>query len=182
MATKNTPQQPQTKADFVRSLPDTPAKDVVAKAAQAKLELTESHVHAVRSEDRARANQKKKSAKSGTTTKAARKKSSSKKSSSKTAGRKPGKKALVQSLKAANPTWTASQIAKEVGCSEKYVYLTWRATKKKKKTKTAKVSSAKKKPAATASATTTEFYKVLKRVGVDEAKRLIANIEAYANA
>lgn len=39
----------QTKADFVRSVdPDVSAKDVVAKAKEARIELTESYVYNVR--------------------------------------------------------------------------------------------------------------------------------------
>ena len=145
------------------------------------MKLSEAHVHAVRSADKSRAKKKTKATKSAP---AATKTSSKKKSTGKR-GRKAGKKALVQSLKAANPTWTAAQIAKEAGCSVKYVYLTWNAkTATPMKTKKAAKAAPAKKPAATTSASTTdtEFYRVLKRIGVDEAKRLIENVEAYANA
>ncbi len=178
MAAKKNSKNTVSKADFIRAQPhDMPAKEVVAKATEASMKLSEAHVHAVRSSDKARAKKKNKAPKSTT---AATKTSSKKKSSGKR-GRKSKKKGLVQSLKAANPTWTAAQIAKEAGCSVKYVYLTWNTKQTASPTKTAKAASAK-KPAAATSGSTTEFYKVLKRVGVDEAKRLIANIEAYENA
>jgi len=102
------------------------------------------------------------------------------KKSGKVRGRKPAKKQLVLSLVAEHPDWTAAQIAKEAKCSEKYVYLTWKS-KPKSPAKTATVTRGK-TPAATTSASTTEFYNVLKRIGVEEAKRLIANIEDYARA
>lgn len=177
MAAKKTSKSIPSKADFIRSQPhDMPAKAVVAKAAEASMKLSEAHVHAVRSSDKARAKKKNKATKSSSAT---TKTSSTKKPAAKR-GRKSKKKGAVIKLLAENPTWTAEQIAKAAGCSVNYVYNVKRDNKTAP-AKTATVTRAK-TPTASASATTMEFYKALKLVGVDEAKRLIANVEAYANA
>ena len=78
MAAKKTSKNTPSKAGFIRAQPhDMPAKEVVAKAAEAKMTLSEAHVHAVRSSDKARAKRKNKAAKStpSATTKPAKKKS-----------------------------------------------------------------------------------------------------------
>jgi hypothetical protein len=101
-----------TKASFVRSLPSsTPAKEVVAKAAEAGIELDDTYVYKIRTLD---------------------------KKAAKTTGRK--------------------------GRASKYG--------PKPKAAAASVSNG----------VVTEFYRVLKRVGVAKAKELIANIEAFQNA
>jgi hypothetical protein len=94
--------------------------------------------------------------------------------------RKSKKKAAVIKLLAENPTWTAEQIAKAAGSSVNYVY----TVKRENKSGPAKAATATraKTPTASTSTSTMEFYRVLKRIGVDEAKRLIANIEAYERA
>lgn len=65
---------------------------------------------------------------------------------------------------AANPDWTAEQIAQSAGCSAAYIYKLRRTTKKK--------------PVATSDAVT-DFYRALKRVGVARAKELIAAVEEF---
>jgi hypothetical protein len=47
--------KPISKSDFVRSLPASPAKDVVAKAKAEGISLSENHVHAVRAKDNVKA-------------------------------------------------------------------------------------------------------------------------------
>ena len=47
--------KPMSKSDFVRSLPASPAKDVVAKAKAEGISLSENHVHAVRAKDNVKA-------------------------------------------------------------------------------------------------------------------------------
>jgi hypothetical protein len=65
MAAKKTSKDSPSKADFIRAQPhDMPAKQVVAKAAEAKITLSEAHVHAVRSADKPRAKKKNKASKS----------------------------------------------------------------------------------------------------------------------
>jgi hypothetical protein len=176
MATKKTSKNAPSKADFIRSQPlDMPAKEVVAKAAEAKITLSEAHVHVVRSADKTKAKKKNNASKSAPTpTKTSAKKSSRKR------GRKSKKKGVVLKLLAENPTWSAEQIAKAAGASTAYVYGLKRENKGGP-AKTATVTRAK-TPMANTSASTMEFYRVLKRVGVDEAKQLIANIEAYERA
>ena len=101
-----------TKAAFVRSLPaSTPAKEVVAKAAETGIKLDDTYVYKIRTLD---------------------KKAAGKTKGSKATKGKPGPKPKVAS--------SASNGA------------------------------------------VTEFYRVLKRVGVSKAKELIANIEAFQNA
>ena len=48
-----------SKADFIRSLAKSSAKEVVTKAKAAGISLSENHVHAVRANDKARATKKK---------------------------------------------------------------------------------------------------------------------------
>jgi hypothetical protein len=47
--------KPISKSDFVRSLPASPAKDVVAKAKAEGISISENHVHAVRAKDNVKA-------------------------------------------------------------------------------------------------------------------------------
>src|SRR5580658_9519778 len=47
--------KPMSKSDFVRSLPASPAKDVVAKAKAEGISISENHVHAVRAKDNVKA-------------------------------------------------------------------------------------------------------------------------------
>jgi len=106
-----------TKADFVRSLPAaTPAKDVVAKAKEAKISLTEDYVYKTRSLDKK--GKGKKAGKAGTA------------APPKARGKAPDKKQRVLALKAENPDWTADQIAKAAKCSTTYVYSVWGGSKK----------------------------------------------------
>lgn len=105
-----------TKADFVRSLPSgTPAKEVVAKAKEAKISLTEDYVYKTRSLD-------KRGAKGKRAGKAAP-------ATPKTRGKAPDKKNRVLELKAQNPDWTADEIAKAAKCSTTYVYSVWGGSK-----------------------------------------------------
>ncbi len=165
MAAKKTAKKKTTasKADFVRSLPlATSGKDAVAKAKAAGIALTEAYVYKIRTLD-----------KKGTKGKKAAGKKSAKKAatpSPKTRGRSPDKRNHVLKVVAENPTWSAEQVAKAVKCSKNYVYSVW--------------GKAQPRGNGTASGDkrTTEFYRVLKRVGVPKAKELIANIEAYENA
>jgi len=177
MATKKTAKNTPSKADFIRAQPhDMPAKQVVAKAAEASMKLSEAHVHAVRSADKSKAKKKNKASKSAVATTATK---PAKKSSGKR-GRKSKKKGAVIKLLAENPTWTAEQIAKAAGSSVNYVY-TVKRENKSGPAKTATATRAK-TPVANTSTSIMEFYRAVKRIGVDEAKRLIANIEAYERA
>ena len=102
-----------TKAAFVRSLPpSTPAKEVVAKAAETGIKLDDTYVYKIRTLD---------------------KKAAGKTKGSKATKGKPGPKPKVAASSVSNGA-------------------------------------------------VTEFYRVLKRVGVSKAKELIANIEAFQNA
>jgi hypothetical protein len=49
-----------SKSDFIRSLAESPATEVVAKAKAAGIALSENHVHAVRAKDKANATKKRK--------------------------------------------------------------------------------------------------------------------------
>ncbi len=194
MAKKSAAKKTQTKAEFVRSFPrDVPAKDVVAKAKEAKSEITESYVYKIRStaakakgkapKGKAAAPKGKAAAPKGRTTApkvkttAPKVKPAAAAVSHKPRGRKPAKKSLVLSLVVANPSWTAEQVAKAAGSSTAYVYSVW-----KKKRAAAPKKAGRPAGSPPQSAATTEFYKVLKRVGVERAKQLIANIEAFQNA
>lgn len=161
---KKTGTTPPSKAAFIRSQPATmSAKEVVAKASEAKMKLSEAHVHVVRS--KAKADAKKSTPSSNGSARSARKRR----------GPKANKRQLVLRLATDNPTWTAEQIAKEAKCSPNYVY------KVRRPNKPALVALSTRFVFADA-ASTTEFYRVLKRIGIAEAKRLIANVEAYENA
>jgi hypothetical protein len=159
-----------SKAAFVRSLPaDMPAKEVIAKAKEAGIELNDMTVYKTRS----LANRGAKGKRAG----AAKKKASAKavSTSPNARGRSPDKKNRVLDLAAKNPAWSADQVAKAAKCSTNYVYSVWR-------TKEPKPPGSKQAGRASGNGAVTDFYRVLKKVGVDKAKELIANIEAFQNA
>ena len=89
-------------------------------------------------------------------------------------GRLPVKKDHVLAVVAKNPSWNAQQVAEAAGCTPNYVYSVWGKPKRQRATKGSSSGAG--------GATDTEFYRVLKRVGVARAKELIANIEAYESA
>lgn len=157
----------QTKADFVRSLPSsTPAKDVVAKAKEANVSLTEDYVYKTRSLDN-KAKGKKKPA-SG-------KKSSQKASTaSKARGRAPDKKNRVLELKAKNPSWSADQIASAANCSTTYVYSVWGGSKKRRGS--ANGSAKPKSPVTQHVDHVRALRGVILHVGIDRAKEMLDEI------
>lgn len=89
-------------------------------------------------------------------------------------GRLPVKKDHVLAVVAKNPSWNAQEVAEAAGCTPNYVYSVWGKPKRKRGSKGSSSGAG--------GATDTEFYRVLKRVGVARAKELIANIEAYESA
>jgi hypothetical protein len=163
-----------TKAAFVRSMPaDMPAKDVVAKGAEAKIKLTDDYVYSVRSNSK-KAKKKSVAGAKRTGKKTATNSGANSSASSKAKGRSPEKKKRVIELVAAHPDWTAEKISDAVGCSVNYVYAV----------KSEQHGPARKAAGSTSSANgaVTDFYRALKRLGVDKAKELIAGIEAYETA
>ncbi len=185
MSTPTTAKKTQTKAAFVRALPHTmPAKDVVAKASEAKIKLDADYVYKVRStaNDKKSKSSRKSKAKTVTVAMKATAPAASTSKVSKVRGRKPTKKTHVLALQAQNPTWTADQIAKAANASTALVYAVWKKRPKGAKTSPAKKVHARSSSASTHGESTTEFYRVLKRVGVERAKQLIANIEEFQNA
>ncbi len=157
--------QSKSKADFVRSLPSSmSAKDVVAKAKAAKISLTEDYVYKTRSLDNKRGNRKQKIVTSAS--------DRAMPSGAKTPRKGSNKRSRVLEVAASNPSWNAKEVAKEARASVAYVYSVWRKPESR--------SSASAEPAG--SATITEFYRVLKRIGVHQARELITHFEAMQNA
>lgn len=160
----------QSKSDFVRSLAaDTPAKEVVNKAKAAGITLTEDYTYKVRSLD----NQRKAK---GNKTGAGKSAKKAAPASVKARGRSPDKRNRVLELVGKNPSWSADQVAKAAGCSPAYVYSVWRKPKGSKTKRAEKITRSANGDAVT------EFYRALKRVGVEQAKELIANVEAFQKA
>jgi len=108
------PEKPLTKTAFVRSLPsDMPAKDVIEKAKDKGLKLTEAYVYEIRSTAN-RGSKKKKSA--------AKKGKAAPRAASKAGGTK---RAFVESLPSSTPASEVVRLAKAKGIdlSVNYVYV-----------------------------------------------------------
>lgn len=150
-----------TKADFVRSLPaTTPAKEVVVKAKEAKISLTEDYVYKTRSLDKK--GKGKKAGKAGTA------------APPKARGKAPDKKQRVLALKAENPGWTADQIAKAAKCSTTYVYSVWGGSKKSGGSANGSMTA--KSPVAQHLDHVRALRGVILHVGIDQAKAMMDQI------
>jgi predicted ribonuclease toxin of YeeF-YezG toxin-antitoxin module len=158
-----------TKADFVRSQPsDMPAKDLIAKAKEAGIKLTEDTIYKTRSQD------KKKAKKSGG-------KKAVPVASAKTTSR-GDKKQRVLDLAAKHPDWSKSKIAETVGCTPNYVYSVLGESGQGKGAVSRRVAGTSNGHSRSNGAVTA-FYKAVKGVGgVLKAQELLATIEAFQNA
>lgn len=108
-----------TKAGYIRSQPEgMPAKDLIAKAKNEGIKLTEDTIYKTRSQDR-------KKAKKSPSTRKTVKAGASNGVAPVGRGKAPDIKNRVLSLAHAHPDWIAEKIASEAGCSKNYVYAVW---------------------------------------------------------
>jgi hypothetical protein len=170
-----------SKADFVRKYPNLSASEILDTAKAQGFKLGANNIYMTRSQDERTAGGKKSKAGEETAKKTGRKPVAAKPveaATPKAKGKPPVLAQLVLKLQADHPTWTKKKIAKAAKCSPTYAYNVLR-----KGALTPAPRATRKTAAPVASnSDVTDFYKVVKKVGVPKAKELIAIIEAYESA
>jgi hypothetical protein len=154
------------KSDFVRKQPlSVGPSEVVEKAKELGIKLTAGYVSTIRS--KAKKGKGSKGAAAGKRGAARGKK-----------GKPPEKAQRVLDLRAQHPDWTTPRIVKEVGCTPTYAYKVLRDAGNGRGRKTSAVA----RPGTSTDQDRAAFYRFLKREGVDEVQKLVAEYAFIQNA
>jgi hypothetical protein len=156
--TRTATKEKVNKSDFVRKQPlSMGPSEVVEKAKELGFKLTGGYVSTIRS--KAKKGKGSRGAPVAERGAATRKK-----------GKPPEKAQRVLDLKAQHPDWTMARIVKEVGCTPTYAYKVIRDAGNSRGRKTTAVARLRPSTDQDRAA----FYRFLKREGVDEVQKLVA--------